>query len=297
MSTEKASEWLLSMNRGQTSKNQKRIKNQKAYTISIASGKGGVGKTSVTLKLAATLSKENYKVLVIDCDYNLSNTAVKLGLPVNDNFSEFLAGNKNFEESVVQYEGFDLFTGVNGDPDIWNKDIFFDKMIISLLSNIERKYDFIFLDSPAGLSKEALTLNAYCDYRFIVVNPDRSSITDSYSLMKILNMKYGVNENHLIVNKTSSDVQYKKITKVLSETVENFLKARLSILGSIKREDIAVDQFDKLLLQGEKNSLSESFYNMAQKFSEECIGSAYDSQDQYMILGNGVSEHEVRQTV
>ena len=75
-------DWLISQNKYQSKKT-----NQKAKTISITAGKGGVGKTSVSVKFARMLADKGYKVLLLDCDYNLSNTVVKLGLPVTNQSS------------------------------------------------------------------------------------------------------------------------------------------------------------------------------------------------------------------
>ena len=88
--------WLISQNSSYENflaRNQKR----KASTVAITSGKGGVGKTTISLKMSKVLSKMGYKVLLIDCDYNLSNTVVKLGIPVNNNFFKYI----NKEKSLM----------------------------------------------------------------------------------------------------------------------------------------------------------------------------------------------------
>jgi len=258
------SDWLISQNKYQSKKT-----NSTAKTISVTAGKGGVGKTSVAVKLAKLLAKKGFKVLLLDCDYNLSNTVVKLGLPVNNCFYELISAQKEFDECIYREGNLHLLAGCNGNVDLFNKNLEIDRIIIDIIVNHEKDYDYILLDCPAGLTKETLTLNAYTDYRFIVVTPDKSSVTDSYSLIKILNKEFGVNENHLIVNKVSSQNQYQRMVKTLSETVENFLSSRLSILGGIDKQDIPVDQFDSILLKEEKNSLDENFAKLIRKFTEE----------------------------
>ena len=175
------SEWLLSQNKYQDKKTS-----QKATTISITAGKGGVGKTSVAVKFAKTLSSMGYKVLLIDCDYNLSNTVVKLGLPVTNDFYDLISARKDFDECVFKMGSFHLLAGCNGNIEIFKRGLELDRIIIDILVTHEREYDYILLDCPAGISKGTLTLNAYSDYRFVVVIPDKSSVTDSYSLIKIL---------------------------------------------------------------------------------------------------------------
>ena len=100
MSTEQAQDWLLTFHTEQ--ERRKTIKSTKktgARKICITGGKGGVGKTSVALKMALELSN-NKKVLLIDCDHNLSNTSIKLGIPLRNDFYHLLRGGKSFEECI-----------------------------------------------------------------------------------------------------------------------------------------------------------------------------------------------------
>lgn len=258
------SDWLVSLNKYQTKKTTR-----KAKTISVTGGKGGVGKTSVAVKMSKILAENGFKVLLIDCDYNLSNTVVKLGLPITNHFYDLISSQKEFEDCLYRDGNFHLLSGCNGSVELFNKRLEIDKIIIDILVNHEKDFDFILLDCPAGINKENLTLNAYSDYRMIVVTPDKSSVTDSYSLIKILNKEYGVNDHHLIVNKTSSSAQFQRLVKTLSETVESFLKCRLHIMGGLDKIDIPLDQFDAQLLSVEKNSLHQMFSKIVLRFLED----------------------------
>ena len=290
-----AQEWLLSQNsynQDQSSYDDVRLNQGKAVTISIASGKGGVGKTSISLKLSKMLSEQGYKVLLIDCDTNLSNTALKLGLPINNNFEKLMKSEITFEECLHRDGKFNLLSACNGSTELFESNKDHEKFLIDILVKVENKYDYIFLDSPAGLARETLTLNAYSDHRFIVVTPDKSSITDSYSLLKILNMNYGITENHLIVNKISNRNQYKRIVKTLSETVENFLACRLQVLGGIQLESGEVDLFDGLLFDEANISLHKSFINLLGRFSEKGVCEHYNARK--LLAGTSQLRQEVQ---
>lgn len=263
MSASSASAWLLSQN--QTSPRQR----ENAKTIAVTSGKGGVGKTSVSIKLSKLLAKSGKRVLLIDCDYNLSNTHLKLNLPVASNFYALISAEKPFDECIHKDGNFHLLSGCNGNIELFERGLELDRLIIDIISEHQHQYDYILLDSPAGIGKDNLTLNAYCDERFVVITPDKSSITDSYSLMKILSTKYGINENHLLINKVSSDVQYHRMIKIMGETVEKYLNGRLHVLGSIRKVDKAVDLFDGILLEDENSALHENFVKIINKMTEE----------------------------
>ncbi|NOT80243.1 MAG: AAA family ATPase [Bacteriovoracaceae bacterium] len=281
-------DWLVSQNKYHSKKT-----NLKAKTISVTAGKGGVGKTSVAVKMAKVLSDSGYKVLLLDCDTNLSNTVVKLGLPITNYFYDLISAQKDFDECLHKDGRLHILAGCNGSIDLFKKSLEIDRVIIDILVNHEKDYDYIILDCPAGITKETLTLNAYSDYRFVIVTPDKSSVTDSYSLIKILNKEFGVNENHLLINKTSSDAQYQRMIKTLSETVETFLKCRLHILGRISKEELPDDQFDRVLLHQENNSLHKNFVNIIKKFTDEIECNSTVQTMHY----EGHNEQDVRLTV
>ena len=265
-----AQEWLISQNRFQEIKERK-IFSKKAYTIALTSGKGGVGKTSIAVKMSKMLADWGYKTLLIDCDYNLSNTILKLGIPFNNDFLKYVNNEKTLDECIYKDRNFHLLSGCNGNLELSNKKISFQELIISILHKKEAFYDFIFLDCPAGISNENLIINAYCDYRFVVVVPDKSSITDSYSLIKILYMKHGISKNHILINKILHKEQFNKLVKGLSETVQNFLNCRLNILGGIVREKNSDELFDDKFFYTEKSRLHKNFCNVLKKFTDEVI--------------------------
>jgi flagellar biosynthesis protein FlhG len=281
MSTKNATEWLMSHKRFDAHQ-LKKIPNR-TYSIAVTSGKGGVGKTSVSIKMAKVLAEDGYRVLLVDFDTNLSNTAIKLGLPINDNFYDLLSAKKSFEDCIYSDGNFHLLSACNGNMNMLDNEVGLDKIVIDIMGEHENEYDFILLDCPAGLSKESLSLSAYCDFRFVVVTPDRSSITDSYSLIKILNQKYGVTENHLLLNKVSSNRQYERLVKSLSETVSNFLTCRLEILGGLSFENLEVDHFDRLLLKDAGSKIHKNFLKVVKRFTEKDIGTSFSNQDEKSV--------------
>ncbi|MFZ4714513.1 MAG: MinD/ParA family ATP-binding protein [Bacteriovoracaceae bacterium] len=241
----------------------------KARTVSITGGKGGVGKTSVAIKTARELAELGFKVLLIDCDYNLANTAIKLNLPLNDAFYSLLSAEKTLEECLYSEGNFHLLSGCNGSLELFENKLPLDQVIMDIMGSHEHEYDYMLLDCPAGLSKETLTLNAYCDERFFIVTPDKSSITDSYSLMKVLATKYGVKENHLIINMYSSEEQFNRVVNSIVSTAENYLGVRTQILGGIKKLEVKVDSFDDHFLRKKSSVNHEDFLKVIKRYAEK----------------------------
>lgn len=279
---QKTSEWLLSFN----SQYEKHLQclideknenlNSKTVTLSITGGKGGVGKTSVSLKLAKELAKRDFKVLLLDCDTNLGNTAIKLGLPITNSFFDLVTARKDFSQCLHKVGNFHLLAACNGSIELFDTKFRLEDVIIDIINAHSCDYDFILLDCPAGLIRETLTLNAYCDDRIFVVTPDKSSITDSYSLIKVLSSKFGIKENHLVVNMFNNKKQFEKVVKTLSETVENFLGCRTHILGGIPKINVEQSKFDTFFLDNEENALHKDFCKVIARYTDQLSTSLCD---------------------
>jgi len=296
---QKTSEWLMSFNSRnhhqiQSLLAERKAKNNKTVTVSITGGKGGVGKTSISLKLAKELAASGFKTLLIDCDYNLANTSLKLGLPIRNTFFDLVTAQKEFSECLHKDNNFHLLSACNGSLELFESQLKLEEIIIDIITTHEKEYDFILLDCPAGITREALTLNAYCDQRILVVTPDKSSITDSYSLVKVLNSKFGVKENHLLVNMYRTKSQYEKVVKVMSETIENFLNVRTQILGGIQRIDVNQNDFDTFFLEPADNAFHKNFLKVVSKYSDELSRTYSAPIAPVAILDSRVWEQEVQ---
>jgi flagellar biosynthesis protein FlhG len=290
----KTSEWLLSFSSEKELKIPARSLIADGFRpcrkISITGGKGGVGKTSIALKAAQEFAKAGYRTLLIDCDSNLSNTAIKLGLPLDNKFEKLLSAEASFEEVVIQQGNFHLLPACNGSIEVFESKINFDEIIIDIISSHEHEYDYILLDCPAGVSRETLTLSAYCDHRWVVVTPDKSSITDSYSLVKLLKNRFGVTQNHLLVNMYQNDKQLTKVVNTLTETIENFLGVTTDFLGGIPKVEVSAEGFDTFFLSEAKNAWQNNFVKLLYGYTEKDGGPT-------ALRPNGIStmahEHDV----
>lgn len=279
-SMHKTSEWLQSFSRDNSSviKSQHLSSFRPCTKISVTGGKGGVGKTSIALKAAQELAKAGHRTLLIDCDSNLSNTAIKLSLPMDNKFEKLLAAELSFEECLIQDGNFHLLPACNGSIEVFESKLNFEDVILDIVSSHEHDYDFILLDCPAGISKEVLTISAHCDHRFVVVTPDKSSITDSYSLMKILATKFNVSSNHVIVNMVQSEKQYQRVVATLTETIRNFIGAEIFALGGIAKLDVSSEAFDTFFLSESKNEFHKNFVKLLYGFTEKVGGPVIAAQ-------------------
>lgn len=284
---QRTSDWLLSFSSRARAAQPRVTRPRPCTKISVTGGKGGVGKTSIALRMAQELGRLGHKVLLIDCDTNLSNTAIKLGLPLGDTFFKLLSAEKSFDECVVHQPHFDLLPACNGSVELFESRLNLDEIIIDIVSSHEDEYDFVLLDCPAGLGRDTLTLNAWCDQRIVVVTPDKSSITDSYSLVKILASRFGIKENHLLVNMVQNDRQFQKVVMTLSETIENFLGCRTHVLGGLGKLDISSESFDTFFLSEGGTEWHKNFLKAVRLLAEK------DGANSAVSIARHAVEHEV----
>ncbi len=245
-----------------------RIISQKVKTIAVLSGKGGVGKTSYSLRLANDLSKSNKKVLLIDCDYNLSNTLLKLNTNTKSRFVSYLEREANLYDCMVKIKNFHLLPTCNGNIEVFDKKFRIQNEIINIVDQCEKHYDFIILDCPAGIAKETLNLAAFCDLRLIMITPDKSSLADSYALTKILIQRYGSDLNRFVLNKVRDETVFNKVSKTFHNTCLKFMNEEAYFLGYLPYLDVNPKYFDQDFIFGENNSLKENCLRITQNLYE-----------------------------
>ena len=269
MTEEISSSWLKSFRREDSSRSSMSF-NRRGITVCVTGGKGGVGKTSIAIKLSLELVYHNKKVLLIDCDHNLSNTAIKLGLDIDNNFLKLMQGKIKFEDALYKRGNFHLLGGCNGNDQIFEKYNNFKAYLSSFIADRKKEYDYIILDSPSGITDQTVFFASYCDERIFVINPDGSSITDAYSLIKIISKKSGIKDNFLIVNKVQFREQFDRVVRIISETAENYLGVRSHILGGIDFLGLDHYKFDQSFLSRKKSLFNQNFLIIIDKFLEKC---------------------------
>ena len=160
-------------------------KEQKAGVIGIASGKGGVGKTTISVNLAIALTKLGKKVALIDADLGLANAQILLGANAPFNLSDVVNGRKEIKDVAVETkQGLILVPGASGNSEVANLNSLQTQSLIQSLFEAYRGLDIIIVDSAAGLSSSNLTFIRACDLRLVVMQDEPASIADAYGLIK-----------------------------------------------------------------------------------------------------------------
>ncbi len=220
--------------------NQKNIKN--ARVIAVTSGKGGVGKSSVSINLALQYIKLGKKVVILDADFGLANIEVMFGVIPKFNLSDLMFRGKELKEIITTGpEGVQFISGGSGIAKLVNLDKEQIKRLVSKLSELEEIADVIIIDTGAGISSSVMEFLMACPEIIIVTTPEPTSITDSYALLKALSMYDGFNREitrvKVIANKVSSLDEGRNLYEKLSMVVSQFLKIHIELLGIVPQDN------------------------------------------------------------
>nr|MBF0221749.1 MinD/ParA family protein [Desulfobulbaceae bacterium] len=201
--------------------------------ICLSSGKGGVGKTSLTVNLAAAFVKKRKRVLVVDADLGLANIDILLGLNVKHTVQEALEQGAPLLDILVEHEGFYILPASSGVPEMANLSYEDQAYLTSSLEEVINDFDFVLVDCAAGVGESVLWFNQWAHSNIIILTPDPTSMTDAYALGKILATKYDKNSFQLVINNVKSNKEGLDVYQNMVMVFKNFLKIEPGLLGII----------------------------------------------------------------
>ncbi|CUN87280.1 MAG: MinD/ParA family protein [Clostridium paraputrificum] len=208
---------------------------KKAKIITITSGKGGVGKSNFVVNMGITLHKKGKKVLIFDADIGMGNDDVLMGVLPSYNVFDLLEG-KDINEVVVEGPyGINLLPGGSGINYIENLEEEERLAFIEKLTSLD-EYDYIFIDTGAGINKNVLAFIACSEETIVITTPEPTSLTDAYSLIKATDHFKLTNTANVIVNRAFSIKDGEETYNKLKRAVEKFLTIKVNYLGSISED-------------------------------------------------------------
>jgi len=244
MSVKDPANKVISLSRKRDQKNgaagalTKPRRNAKARVISITSGKGGVGKTSIVANLGYAFTKMGKKVLILDADLGLGNLDVLLGLAPKYNLSHVIMDEKAIEDILIEGPGkMKILPASSGIQELTNLTRKQKIKILTQLDLLIDSVDVLFIDTAAGISSNVMDFNATAQEIVVVVSPDPTSITDAYALVKVLSLKYSEKVCKLLVNRTTRLEEGREVFRQLHLVTERFLDINIEYLGCILDDD------------------------------------------------------------
>ncbi|MDR2798097.1 MAG: MinD/ParA family protein [Treponema sp.] len=203
--------------------------------ITVTSGKGGVGKTSISVNMALAYARLGKKVVVMDADLGLANVNVMLNTIPKFNLYHVMRKQKTMKEILWETDyGISIVAGASGLSKIANLTEDERQYFINELNSLSEA-DIIIIDTSAGVSSNVLDFIAAADDAVIIATPEPTAITDAYGITKIIATEYesltmGLK---LVVNRVRSVAEAKKVADRMTQIAGQFLNIRIDYLGFI----------------------------------------------------------------
>ncbi len=206
----------------------------RTHTLSITSGKGGVGKTTFTVNLALTLAEMGKKVLVLDGDIGLANIDIFFGVRPQKTLDDFFNGDESLQEVLVKVDkNIHIIPSASGLTDLKTIDVYKRKMLMDEVSRLNNTYDYLLVDTASGIDENVQYLNSAVQDVLVVITPEPASMADAYALIKLLNQNKKITRFSLVANKVLSEKEAKDIFHRIDRVASRFLNINLKFLGYI----------------------------------------------------------------
>jgi flagellar biosynthesis protein FlhG len=258
-----------------------------ARVITVTSGKGGVGKTNITINLAIALSEQGYRVVILDADFGLANIDVLFGIVPQYTLLDVVKNRKNILEILADGPKNTRFiSGGSGVEDLLKLDRQQTARFIEGMALLDRLADVIIVDTGAGLSDNVMSFIMAADEVLLVTTPEPTSITDAYALIKMVSNRDRTKKIKLVVNKAESSVEAIDVLNKLVLVADRFLGLKLEQAGYILNDDAvirAVKQQQPFMMIYPKSQAARNIREISAKLDNREV--AGEAQQDYGIRG------------
>ncbi|MDR3417535.1 MAG: MinD/ParA family protein [Nevskia sp.] len=206
--------------------------------IAVTSGKGGVGKTSVSVNLSVAMAMAGKKVMLLDGDLGLANVDVMLGLQPSCNLSHVLAGKCTLEDTILEGPaGVMVVPASSGRQHMAELSAVQHAGLVQAFSELNRPIDTLIVDTAAGIAGSVITFSQASQEVIVVVTNDPASLTDAYALIKVLNRDHGIHRIQVLANQATNAAEVREIYENLRRVAEKFLDVTLNFMGSVPADE------------------------------------------------------------
>lgn len=213
---------------------------RRARVITVTSGKGGVGKSNVSVNLAIHFKKLGKRVIIFDADFGLANVEVIFGIVPKYNMFDMIYNNKSITDILTSGPlGIEFISGGSGVQELLKLDKNQLTYMIEKLYELDRLADIIIIDTGAGISDSVLDFVSASGEVLLVTTPEPTAITDAYAVLKAISKRHGNLEDkqiNLLVNRTDSDFEGQEIYEKLNKVTNRYLGINLTNMGYLPND-------------------------------------------------------------
>lgn len=237
--------------------------------LAVSSGKGGVGKTNVSVNLGIALAQEGKEVMLMDADFGLANVDVMLGLHPTYNLSHVISGERSLEEVIVPGpSGLRVVPASSGVKKMAELDITQHAGVIRAFSELSHQLDVLIIDTAAGISESVVSYARAAQEVVMVVCDEPASITDAYALIKLLSRDYGISRFRILANMVLSAQEGRALFQKLTAVTDRYLDIAMDFMGAIPYDDYlkkAVQKQRAVVEAYPRSKAALAFKKLAQK--------------------------------
>jgi flagellar biosynthesis protein FlhG len=241
--------------------------------IAVTGGKGGIGKTHISVNLSIALSHLNKKVLLLDGDLGLSNIDVLLNIHVDKTLNHVIYHNASLSEIMVDGPGgIKVIPSSSGAKELANLSTLEYTGLIRAFDELETNFDYLIIDTASGISNDIIMFSKAANEVLIIVCDEPTSITDAYALIKVLNKEQKEIRFHILPNMVETYTDGHALFNKLNKSTERFLNVSLNLCGiilydelfkkSVKKQKALIEEYPN---SGSANSLKR-IANMINKW-------------------------------
>ena len=238
----------------------------------MSSGKGGVGKTNISTNLAVALAQSGKRVCVFDADTSLANVNILLGIQPRFTLEQLLNSEASLDEVLVPAPGgIHIVPAASGIAELNSLDESRQAILLDALRTLERDFDYLLIDTAAGIGRNVLLFLQATRQTLLVVTPEPTSLTDAFALAKVLKQKKSDAELHVLVNMSSGYAESIDVYKRLAGACQRYLDMRPEYFGYIPRDDylrMAVQAQKPVLIAWPQAAVSQRFVALARSMDQ-----------------------------
>ncbi len=206
--------------------------------IAITSGKGGAGKTNLSVNLGIALAQTGQRVAILDADMGLANVDILIGVYPKFNLSHVLSGEKTLADIMMEGpSGIRIIPGASGIQKMAELSSTEQAAMIHAFSEIDQELDVLIVDTAAGISASVVNFARACQEIVVVVCDEPTSLTDAYAFIKLLNRDYKLTDFHVVCNMVKTAEQGQALFQKLIKVTDHYLDVTLRFVGSVPYDE------------------------------------------------------------
>lgn len=237
--------------------------------IAVTSGKGGVGKTNVSVNLGIAMAMSGKQVMLLDADLGLANVDVMLGLHPKYNLSHVINGERSLEEVIIEGPaGLKVVPASSGVKQMAELNPLAHAGLIRAFSELSHSLDVLIVDTAAGVSDSVVSFSLASQEVVVVVCDEPASITDAYALIKLLSREHGMRHFHILANMAKGVQEGRELYEKILRVTDRFLDVTLNYMGLVPFDEYlrkAVQKQRAVLDVYPRSRAAVAFKNLAHK--------------------------------